>query len=836
MKLLIQTLLSLVLVTQICLAQWEVQSPLPTGNYLTDISFVDDNILVAVGALGTIIRSTDEGENWILIGSGTNNDLKGVFFANADTGYAVGGSGTILKTVDSGISWTQQPSGTDKNLSGLYFVDANNGWIVNTSWDYPDSTNIILHTTDGGTNWGQQTYNLICGAGLRNVFFSNENTGYAVGFYQSVFKTTDGGNNWIQQVSEYPNILNDIIFTDENKGFAVGGYEGILPSMNKMGVTGLGDAEIIYTVDGGTTWLTLMDTLNANLYRISFLDGNTGIAVGSTPNFQMGTTEYFGIILRTTNSGASWNVIESGPNQGMNSSYYEFCFTNGNNGVIVGNYGIILKTTNNGTTWMKKSKGNSGFDIYGLSFTDEYIGWAISTNYYLGSSILHTTDGGLNWMEQTSQMERMLVDIDFTDSDNGWLVGGDIWNCEGLVIYHTTNGGSDWLIQMSDPQGALLAVSFMDEYTGWTVGCDGNDNGKILKTTNAGDSWFDQAPPNMNKLFDVFFIDLLNGWAVGANGTIVHTTNGGINWINQASGLTQTLNGIYFVDLNNGWVVGMGGRVLQTTNAGLNWILQISGTGQNLNRVYFTDMENGWIVGNNGNILSTTNGGTDWILQESNTTKTLRDICFTDGVTGWIAGDGCTILHTTNGGLPVELTSFTAISNGKEVILNWSTATELNNLGFEIQRSTEGNEFFTVGFIKGCGTTSGQHTYTYSDTHLDNGKYYYRLKQVNYDGSYEYSDFIEVDFRAFSSYLLAQNYPNPFNPITSIGFSVPEKSNVKIIILNAIGEEVAVVLNEEKEAGYHQVQYNASNLPSGVYFYQLKAADFIETKKMLLLK
>jgi hypothetical protein len=186
--------------------------------------------------------------------------------------------------------------------------------------------------------------------------------------------------------------------------------------------------------------------------------------------------------------------------------------------------------------------------------------------------------------------------------------------------------------------------------------------------------------------------------------------------------------------------------------------------------------------------------------------------------------------------VPVELTSFTAATNGKEVMLNWSTVTELNNHGFEIQRSLEGVEFFTVGFVNGHGTTTEQQNYSYADKYLDNRSYYYRLKLVDYDGSYEYSDVVEVDYKAFNSYLLEQNYPNPFNPTTTIGFGIANKSNVKITILNAIGEEVAVVLNEEKDSGYHRVEFNGANLPSGVYFYQLKAGDFISTKKMILLK
>jgi hypothetical protein len=186
--------------------------------------------------------------------------------------------------------------------------------------------------------------------------------------------------------------------------------------------------------------------------------------------------------------------------------------------------------------------------------------------------------------------------------------------------------------------------------------------------------------------------------------------------------------------------------------------------------------------------------------------------------------------------IPVDLVSFSASIVAKTITLVWSTATELNNYGFEIQRSTEGTEFYSVGFVNGYGTTTKQQNYSYSDKNLEDGKYYYRLKQIDYNGSYEYSDIIEVEYRAFDSYLLEQNYPNPFNPTTTIGFGLQEKSNIKITILNAIGEEVAVVLNEEIEPGYHHVEFNAINLPSGVYFYQLKAGSFVETKKMLLLK
>jgi predicted GH43/DUF377 family glycosyl hydrolase len=186
--------------------------------------------------------------------------------------------------------------------------------------------------------------------------------------------------------------------------------------------------------------------------------------------------------------------------------------------------------------------------------------------------------------------------------------------------------------------------------------------------------------------------------------------------------------------------------------------------------------------------------------------------------------------------LPVELKSFTAQAENQKVILRWTTATELNNNGFEIQRKVAESDFATIGFVRGEGTTTNQIEYSYIDKDLTDGKYFYRLKQFDFNGSYEFSNVIEVDVRSLNEYVLEQNYPNPFNPTTTIGYVLREKTTAKLLLLNAIGEEIAVLVNEEQHKGFHKVDFNAANLPSGVYFYQLKAGDFISVKKMILLK
>jgi PKD repeat protein len=206
--------------------------------------------------------------------------------------------------------------------------------------------------------------------------------------------------------------------------------------------------------------------------------------------------------------------------------------------------------------------------------------------------------------------------------------------------------------------------------------------------------------------------------------------------------------------------------------------------------------------------------------------------------------------------VPVELTSFNAEIIDNKVVLNWTTATETNNLGFEIERkiihATDG-EWITIGFKEGKGNSIETHNYQYIDkvNDLNATSLYYRLKQVDYDGSYEYSDVVLVNNLAPVDYALYQNFPNPYNPVTTITYSLPIKAQVELVIYNALGESITRLINEEKKAGKYSVKFDATNLPSGIYFYKLQAGypstglpagrqgsgqSFVETKKMILLK
>jgi uncharacterized lipoprotein YddW (UPF0748 family) len=187
--------------------------------------------------------------------------------------------------------------------------------------------------------------------------------------------------------------------------------------------------------------------------------------------------------------------------------------------------------------------------------------------------------------------------------------------------------------------------------------------------------------------------------------------------------------------------------------------------------------------------------------------------------------------------VPVELTSFSANVNSGNVNLVWSTATEKNNMGFEIQRKKTGSEYQRVGFINGKGTTTEAQYYSYCDKNLSAGNYCYRLKQVDYDGTCSYSQESEAELSIIGKFNIEQNYPNPFNPVTAIQYTIPDEVRVTLKIYNTLGETVATLINNELiEAGTHNLSFNASGLPSGVYMYSIQAGDYRQNKKMLLMK
>lgn len=186
--------------------------------------------------------------------------------------------------------------------------------------------------------------------------------------------------------------------------------------------------------------------------------------------------------------------------------------------------------------------------------------------------------------------------------------------------------------------------------------------------------------------------------------------------------------------------------------------------------------------------------------------------------------------------IPVELTLFNVITDGQNAELYWTTATETNNRGFEVQRKNN-NEFQTAAFVPGHGTTSKNSSYSYTDINLVPGTYTYRLKQIDYDGQFKFSREAEVEVINAAEFSLEQNYPNPFNPNTAISFSLPENAeNVRLTVYSTLGEKEAELVNGSMGPGRYNYQWNAKDFPSGIYFYELRTEKFVSIKKMLLLK
>lgn len=548
-------------------------------------------------------------------------------------------------------------------------------------------------------------------------------------------------------------------------------------------------------LDSGYSYIksiTLDSTTNYYLTASKGSKYELEYSLKSTSNIKHGPAYFFALFINNSSigliNGCEYPTLLTSPANWIlqfsriTKRLFNVTFIDANNGWVIGDNGTILKTTNGGTEWTKQISGTVNL-LYDVSFPDLNNGWIVGNS----GTILKTTDGGVKWVAQSSGSTKDLLGVYFVDVNNGWIIGAS-----GTIL-KTTNGGTNWNLKVSGTSNHLLGLSFPDINNGWAVG-----NGIILKTTNGGETWASQwdFQPNGSVFRHVYFSDTSNGTAVGTNGTILRTTNGGKVWNFQTNKTTVDLNGVYFIDSLNGVAVGNFGTILKTTNGGMTWILQTSGTSYDLRGIYFPNSNSGTIVGFGGKILKT----------------------------------------TTNNVLPVELTSFTAVNTVNGVRLNWSTATELNNHGFEVQRGKDKSNFIAVGFVNGNGTSTAQHTYSFKDKNINTGKYYYRLKQIDFNGSYKYSHIVEVNLNIPIQFSLEQNYPNPFNPTTTIKYSIPNQSLITMKLYDVLGREVTTLVNEEKTAGIYKVELNASSLASGVYFYRIKAGDFVQTKKMILLR
>jgi hypothetical protein len=288
---------------------------------------------------------------------------------------------------------------------------------------------------------------------------------------------------------------------------------------------------------------------------------------------------------------------------------------------------------------------------------------------------------------------------------------------------------------------------------------------------------------------------------------------------------------------------GTGWAVLKDSATRIDHNITLAGLSSNLTAAHFHNA----VTGVGGGVVhaisftdssssGTWTGFTQNIISELLKNKLYFNVHSTNNPGGEIRGQ-INFSNIVSGNVPVELISFSASVKENSITLSWTTATETNNRGFEIQRKNENNIWLTIGFVQGKGTTTEVQSYSFIHENLTSGKYSYRLKQFDFDGRFEYSNTVNVSIGSPLSFELSQNYPNPFNPTTTINFTLPERTNVSLKVFNILGSQVAQVLNEFKDAGSYSINFNSEGLASGIYIYKISTGSGKEiSRKMTLLK
>lgn len=394
-----------------------------------------------------------------------------------------------------------------------------------------------------------------------------------------------------------------------------------------------------------------------------------------------------------------------------------------------------------GQAWYAQTSGTNSLlmDVY---FTNPNLGWAVG----ISNTILHTTDGGTNWLDQDPPPSVNYYSVYFTDGQTGHAVGATVGGSGR--IGHTTDGGTNWDTISATNAYSLWSVFFIGANIGWIAG--GREEGfnidpirTIHYTIDGGYNWstqlyqYDSLP-----LHDIHLLDSNTGCAVGENGVIFWTTDGGSNWVQKTSGTVRHLWGVFLLDANTAWAVGVRGAVLYTTNGGENWIAQGADTMYGFRKVFFTDANNGLISGgdnDNGIILHTTDGGNSWTTQYTGAATSLMSVHFTDADTGWAVGNLGSIMHTTTGG--------TGIIEDKNLIEDPVRLTLAQNKpnpfsqNTEIRFSIPYSEHVTLKVYNIIGQDvvtlvdnelePGEYRVNFNVQKLPNGIYLYRLKAGN---------------------------------------------------------------------------------------------------------
>lgn len=592
---------------------------------LKSIAFISSTDGWACGASGVILHTQDGGVTWTPQTSGTTNWLNSI--CAIYNIFICGDNGTILQY--TGSNWISVHSG-GYGLTSIFFIDVNTGWAYGTNGGY--------YTIDGGLNW---TSIVLTGA-VRCVFFTTTQ----IGWYTTnvnLYKTIDGGLTWNLSYTTSVNLW-EIYFIDQLNGFIAGSSgkiyktidggdnwtllsSGVSSDFTKIKFISLtngyvaGDT-IRYTLDGGVTWKSRPDYSTYVINDISYINDNEVYTVGNFGNIQK-LYIYPNKILSTNVSGdLFWASHVAG-----STTQIQF----NNNGLLDASsnltYNSNILSINNELRLVGSTSGYVGHKSLATAGSTSYT-WPINTNVPAPAFI-----------NQTSGVSSHLISVYFIDSTTGWACG------VSGVILHTINGGVNWLAQTSGIITELRSIYFINSTTGWACGA----SGVILYTTDGGITWTPQTSGVPTGYFrSIFFIDNNTGWAYGSSGNSVYTVNGGITW----TPITLSGSGafsVFFITDQIGWHCALNNKIYKSIDGGLTWSTNYTVASPQFS-IYFIDALNGWSCGASGKIYRTIDGGTTWTLLTSGTTVSLNSIKFISGTDGYVCGAGL-ILYTNNSGI-----------------------------------------------------------------------------------------------------------------------------------------------------------------------------------------
>jgi photosystem II stability/assembly factor-like uncharacterized protein len=720
-----------------------------------------------------------QAQDWRKVTTRTFPGIRGIYFVNDNTGWAVGASGLVYKSVDAGDNWAVVYDDADSiTYLEVFFVDENTGFVGGKYGS-------VLKSIDGGTNWT----NINLPAGTEDVKAIHANSVNQVwvlahsGSGSKIFSTSDGGSNW-QDLFTIAQPANDLHFSGTH-GLAVGKT----------------NADLYYTSDG-INWNTAsapslggFNYTRSDIRGVYMVNSQLGYAVGWGSLIGLQPS----IHLKTTDGGATWSYLTQLAENRTYDNLYSVYFKDADNGIAVGGGSrgsVAVRTTDGGLNWVPvtipcgttlSTVSGSGNDV-----------WVCGGS----GTILRSTDFGDSWILLTPVPGTSLYDIQHLSNGNIVTAGFD-----GLFI-KSTNDGIDWksgFITINKVTPSVQDIYFVNDQVGFAA----HSYGMLTKTTDGGETWVAVIPDTINVTqvqYGVHFVNENYGFSVGKLATnsdmIYKTTDGGSIWELKTNILAGNLRHVAFFNENIGVIVAEKLKAMYTTDGGQTWTPSVFETlppgalTPNLRKVAFRDINNVTAVGE-GIILNSTNGGATWnYAPVDNLEQTLTGLGFSDNMNGWAVGTKSStprsvgLYQTTDGGLTWENKVDPVLLDGTEIVYGGAVHGE---------------------YLWLCGSPSNIFTNEPVSSVFD--------EQIHLNDIHLY-----------------QNYPNPFNPSTKISFSLKEPVMVSIRIFDVLGKEIQTILNEYKDAGNYDLEFNASGLSSGIYFYNLTAGDLSISRKMTLLK